>query len=230
MTPLYPGQKLRSVSLETYFPGSFAFAHRFPELQKNFSNDFPNLFVPNVIDGEPLALRAFQIRNNDASRAIAFAINQCTYVAIGQSYPGYEPFKNEASKILDKAFESCDIENFTKITYRYQNVLRIHRSKSDDPLALDKVIAFGGAKWFYGGGLINLDLRWSQAWKDKGSLSFEISEKAGELYFEIAATVDDVASDDREVAINEAHEKAIGTFEDMITPEYRDMISTAEEE
>ena len=46
--PQYPNQQLRSVSLETFFPGRFSMLAGLERLQSRVGSELPNLFVPNV--------------------------------------------------------------------------------------------------------------------------------------------------------------------------------------
>lgn len=230
MAPKYPRQRLQSVSIETYFPGSFDFMTCFSEIQAANAKEFPNLYVPHAADGQPLALNPYHLRNAGSTRAILIAINQCTFAAYGESYPGFQAFRAEAEQVFKTTFSRCSIERFSRVTYRYRNRLRVHGAEPDKPLGLHRILNFPSAEWFNGQGLLELDLRWSQLW-ERGLLSFEMtSERRTEFSFEIGAAVNSVPFEGLWEAVESAHHKAYKTFEDMITEDYRAEISATEED
>ncbi len=125
--PKYPNQQLRSVSIETFFRGRLDAAARMGDVQREVEARLPDLFVPHVRHGEAVALRPYQLRDEEGTRSLALSFNQATFVAF--EYPGHEAFIAEGLEMLRVTLGLMGVEELTRIAYRYDNAFDLPRSE-----------------------------------------------------------------------------------------------------
>lgn len=221
--PKYPNQQLRSVSLETFFHGSLAAANRFADVQAANIERFPLLFVPLVEDGEPLAMRPYQLASEDRSQTLALAVNQATLVE--RNYPGHESFLPDASMLLASTLETLGVTELTRVIFRYDNAISLSR-ESDGTFPVHRVFNFG-APLLLNVGFADLDLTWSQP-VDGGLLhvdmQLETRGQHGRLLANVAAEVKGGSPTELSALASAAHSHAVNAFESMITSDFRRLI------
>lgn len=230
--PKYPNQQLRSVAVEAYFPGQLKALARFGDIQDAFADRFPLLFVPNMQPGDALALRPFQLRDEDQSRSLALALNQVAFIAF--QYPGFEAFHREVVSIVPKALQTIDVRTLNRVVYRYENEIGLSR-EDDGSLPLARLFP----------GVLptspdfspptSLDSRFERAFESGpygGRCGFhariERTDGAEVLRVAIHATVEgcDLAAFD--AAVKTSHQVAHELFEKLISDEFRRFLSAAE--
>lgn len=236
--PRYPNQQLRSVALETFFPGRLGLYAALGRVQEAVESRLPNLFVPNVNPGEASALRPFQMRDSGQERSLAVAVNQASYVAF--KYRGHETFAAEAIPVLQSTLEMVGVEKLNKVVYRYENELGFARD-DDGTLAIAR--AFPGiltrvlGDGELAGPVRSVNAAYEHGWERhglKGVRGFHArnEESAGMQVFRITVfgAVEDCHRDDLPRATSEAHRTGIDLFESLISDSFRDFISSSGEE
>lgn len=231
--PKYPNQQLRSVSLETHFPGELSYFGQLGVIQEQVRDRLPNLFVPNIQPGEAVALRPFQFRDQDRA-ALAIAVNQATYVSY--AYPGHSAFVAEANPILRAALESVGPTLLSRVTYRYENEVGLERDGAGcvgvgdifpgillPALSVDLTRA------------VNLAVEHAWVEGDRGGIRgvharIEEGLAGPVLRVAVLASVEAVQLDDFEPAVSKAHELAFNLFESLISDDFREFISNGSEE
>jgi uncharacterized protein (TIGR04255 family) len=232
--PKYPNQQLRSVSLETHFPGELRALSAFGELQDAVRGKLPNLFVPNLQSGEAVALRPFQLRDAEQTKSLAVALNQATFVSF--SYPGYDTFAAEAVPIVADALAVLKPARLNRVVYRYENELGIARD-ADGNLGIERIFPEILPRIFVAGDLFGparaINSASEHAWQLgglKGGRGFHAraEDNGTSLVFKITvfAAVDGCAPDELAKATEVAHRVAVGLFEALISPAFREFISS----
>ena len=222
MAARYPNQQLRSVSLETYFPGRFAATAAWGLVQERLSHRLPQLFVPGDTIGAPPALRPYQLRDDQGTRSLALALNQATYIALSD-YPGFDDFIAEAVPVLEDVHATAGGTALSRVAYRYENAVSLGRGP-DGTLALAEIIELDLPAWAGTNDLRSLNLELRRGW-ERGEVHvhlFDETEGGGSvLRLVIAADVrhSEAARLAHDAAA--AHAQARGVFESMIAPTFR---------
>ncbi len=236
--PKYPNQQLRSVSLETYFPGELRALAAFGDIQEALRESLPNLFVPNVQPGEAVALRPFQLRDAEQTKSLALALNQATFVAF--AYPGYEAFSAEAVRTVGQALAWLKPAKLNRVVYRYENELGLARD-AEGALGIERIFPAIVPKVFAEGELVGttktINSATEHAWRANGFAGVRGFHARAEdigtsLVFKITVfgAVEGCAIADLEKATAAAHEVGVGLFEALISPAFRDFISASSKE
>ncbi len=231
--PKYPNQQLRSVSLETYFPGELGSFSRFGAVQEALRESLPNLFVPNLQPGEPVALRPFQLRDVEQTKSLALAVNQATYVSF--RYPGYDSFAAEAVPMVAGALAHLNPTKLNRVVYRYENELGIAREAKGE-LGIERIFPGVISNVFVQGDMAGpakaLDTAVEHAWQAdgfEGARGFHArTENVGSsLVFKLTVfgAVEGCAVADLDRAAATAHRVGISLFEALISPAFREFIS-----
>ncbi len=237
-SPKYPNQQLKSVSLETYFPGRLGLFSALGQIQAQVEERLPNLFVPNVKEGEASALRPFQMRDSAGHRSLAVAVNQASFLSF--KYPGYEAFAAEAVPVLQGALGVLEKPRLNRVVYRYENELGLSREDSGIEMA---AAAFPGiavpvlANGALSGPLLRVNATYEHAWQRDGlggSRGFHarVEEAPGMPVFRVTvfASVEDCNCDVLRVAADAAHAVSVELFEALISESFRKFISVDGEE
>lgn len=222
--PKYPNQQLGAVSLETFFPGSLRAVNRFELVQDAFAQDFPNLFVPKVEDGEPIAMRPLQLTSADRGKVIALAVNQATFVE--REYGGHETFLDEAVSTLERVLSLVELKRLNRVVYRYDNAISLGR-EDDGLYPVHRVFSLG-SPLFGNAGVANFDLTWCQP-SANGRLHVDmlLEQQRGPnavLRASIAAEVPCSGPSELRERAEQAHADAVEMFESTITNQFRDLI------
>lgn len=228
--PKYPNQQLRSVSLETYFPGRLGVYAALGEIQAAVEKTLPNLFVPNFQPGEPAALRPFQMRDAGQQRSLAVAVNQVTYVTF--DYPGYPTFIEEALRMVEAALGCIKPPTLNRIVYRYENEIGMARDESKN-LAVN--LTFPGIlPGVFGGSQTRaINAAFEHGWQGgvlHGAHGFHAraEEQGGSTVFKVTVfgSVEGCDLASLRTAADEAHRVGLELFESLISPGFRDFISS----
>lgn len=231
--PKYPNQQLRSVSLETYFPGELRAFAVFGEIQEALRTVLPHLFVPNVQSGEAVALRPFQLRDAEQMNSLALAVNQATFVSF--AYPGYELFSGQAIPIVAHALNLLKLTKLNRVVYRYENEIGIARD-AEAVLGIERIVPEIFPRIFVDGAFagpakaINLtsEHAWqADGWKGAQGFHARTEDVGASLIFKLTVfgAVDGCSVSDLEQAAATAHRVGVGLFEALISPAFREFIS-----
>ena len=236
--PKYPNQQLRSVSLETFFPGELGALSALGKLQEAFRARFPNLFVPNVQPGEAVALRPYQLRDPEQTKSLALAVNQATFMSFG--YPGYDAFSAEAIPAVAQALAALKPVKLNRVVYRYENELGLARD-AEGALGVERIFPAIVPRIFAEGDLAGptkaINTATEHAWRSDelaGARGFHarVEDIGTSLVFKITVfgAVEGCAVQHLAKATKVAHEVAVGLFEALISPAFRDFISASSQE
>jgi uncharacterized protein (TIGR04255 family) len=231
--PKYPNQQLRSVSLETYFPGELRALATFGEIQDELRSTLPNLFVPNVQAGEAVALRPFQLRDAEQTKSLALSVNQASFVSF--TYPGYEAFAAEAVPAVARALARLKPSTLNRVVYRYENELGLAR-EANGALGIERIFPGVLSKVFVDGDLAGpakaINAVSEHAWQAdglSGGRGFHArTEEAGTaliLKITVFGAVEGCLVSELERAAAVAHQVGVGLFEALISPAFREFIS-----
>lgn len=229
--PRYPNQQLRSVSLETYFPGRFSVASGLERVQERYERDFPHVYVPNVQQGEPLTLRPHQLRSADGSESLAVSLNQATYISF--AYPGATVFIARACRLLTTVLEECKVPDIDRVIYRYENEIGI--SPVEGAIPVGKVLKLPLPEWSEASrGLVDLDVGWTRR-STHGQLALRAVSHRSNTGTTLNITIASIVRPAGKVECLEtfaqlAHDDASQCFEGMITDDYRKLISSVSSE
>jgi uncharacterized protein (TIGR04255 family) len=232
LKPLYPNQQLQSVSLCTYFSGRASALTGLSDVQREFDDRFPRLYVPHAVHGQATSLQPYQLRSGDNGRqeALAVAVNQATYISF--EYPGYPTFSREACGVLARTYEIINVMQLLRVEYRYENLIAVERLQG--VLSLDKIarpLVPSGCSTDQG--LVALRTEWRAKWS-KGVLGIAaiVEEEGGVdvLRLIISAVCDPAgAVTQLEGFASDAHGQARACFESIITDEFRDVLKGGSE-
>jgi uncharacterized protein (TIGR04255 family) len=231
--PKYPNQQLRSVSLETHFPGQLGVYAVLGEVQAAVQATLPNLFVPNLQPGDPVALRPFQMRDPEQRRSLAVAVNQVTFVSF--DYPGYDTFSAEALPVISAALGRIKPDKLNRVTYRYENEVGIARD-AEGWLQLDPTFP-GIVPAVFSGNLVRTvnsssEHRWQEG-PFQGARGFHarIEEERGVsvLKLNVFGSVEGTEVGHLKEATNFAHRVGLDLFESLISENFRQFISASKE-
>lgn len=236
--PKYPNQQLRSVSLETYFPGRLNVSAVLGQIQESVEERLPNLYVPNVIPGEAVALRPIQLRDTDLSRSLAIATNQATYVAF--QYPGFDAFAQEAIPILSDTLRAIGPKKLNRVVYRYENEVGLGRDERG-VLPIDRLFPGLLPKVFTAGDRVGqlkaVNSSCEQSWEEGGARGVRgfqaTTEENGALTvfrITIFGAVEDIQVSGLRESTALAHQVGVSLFEAMISREFIEFISSSKGE
>ena len=228
--PKYPNQQLRSVSLETYFPGRLGAYAVFGEIQAKVEETLPSLFVPNFQSGQPSALRPFQMRDEAQSRSLAVAVNQVSFITF--EYPGYVAFMEEALPVVSAALDCIRPSTLNRVIYRYENELGMSWDQASG-LAVDLTFPGIVPPSFKETPCRAVNAAYEHGWahgKFHGTRGFHArsDEEGGNTVFKVAvfAGIEGCEVRDLAEAAAEAHGVGVELFEALISPKFRQFISS----
>lgn len=231
--PKYPNQQLRSVSVETHFPGQLGVYGVLGAVQTAVKAMLPNLFVPNLQAGEAVALRPFQMRDPEQRRSLAVAVNQVTFVSF--DYPGYDAFLADALPMVSAALGLIKPDKLNRVTYRYENEVGIARD-ADGWLLLDPTFPGIVPAVFSGSPVRAINSASEHRWQEgefAGARGFHarIEEERGVsvLKLSVFGSVEGPDVSDLKAATDAAHRVGFGLFESLISDNFRQFISASKE-
>jgi uncharacterized protein (TIGR04255 family) len=213
---VYPGAPLRAVAIEIFFPRTLDAVSRLGAFQRK-RPEFSNARLAHEDnDGETVLLL-----NESESKGVAISptmLSVITYSYVG----GFAAFAQWAHPILDEALSILELRAYTRVGYRYENVI-----DAVDARAFSRMFAIGlpmpegataGAHAF---------VAWEQEWPN-GDVFVDVStspDRPPVVRLDVSAGRNGpVSPSERVAAIAEAHRMGRLAFEALITPEFREQL------
>lgn len=233
--PKYPNQQLRSVSIETYFPGRLRALAALAEVQDAVGDSLTNLYVPHVQGGEAVALRPYQLRDDGQRRSLALSVNQATFISF--QYPGFDAFCSEAVPILSRVLGIVRPPHLNRVVFRYENEVGVSRMPDGiAPVAriFPGVLAPLCAGTGPNGACTTLDSAQEARWRDgqeQGVRGFHarLEENHGSDVLRVsvysAVETEKRSLGDLMRCVEAAHTTAAAVFEQIISEDFRAFIS-----
>lgn len=236
--PKYPNQQLQSVSLETFFAGTLAGFNALARIQEVVRAQFPDLYVPNVMAGEAMMLRPFQLRDKKGSRSLAIAINQVSFVAF--QYPGFAAFRGESLPLIERCLAELAITELTRVVFRYENVLSIRREATGALSAMTRAFPKVAPSMFEGRSLRQLDSSVDAAFDVKvggeaihGGEGFRVEVEprvpADVLRLFVHASLENTKVSGLKGTVDALHDRAYNIFEAVISDNFREFLKRGDD-
>lgn len=222
---VYPGAPLRAVAIELSFQALLDAPSRFGVFQRRHLREFSRVVEPP--DDERDAGRGDErtmLLARDRNRAVSVARNQLS--AITYTYDtGFAGFTKWAEPMLKEGLGILEvpIEDVSTISYRYENRIR-HKTSEVDMASLFRLSLAAPAE--AGTTAKHLHLYWQQKWP-AGTVEVDmtacpnVSEEVIRLNITSHVRRKDPELD---AGISNAHRMARLTFEELITPEFREQL------
>lgn len=221
---VYPGAPLRAVAIEVYFPSMLDAYARLGAFQRRHA-EFGRLVLtewPSRADHDHAAILFAQ----GQERALAVAFDHVAAVTYTYS-EGFEGFRSWALPLLREALTDLEPRRIDKVRYRYENVIPL---APENDLVLEPLFKLvlpraAGAM----DSVRNLHLYWKQTWPEGGAVDVALDScdeavDLGTAQLHITAQCTGGVLDQIQERVAEAHRMARGTFEALITPEYREKL------
>ncbi|MFH2070973.1 MAG: TIGR04255 family protein [Elusimicrobiota bacterium] len=129
---VYPNSPLIEVVFEIRFPGEPSIECHRDRFYKRIRKDYPNILVPIIKEGIPLALESYRFEKKDQSSGIMVSMNKLAYYS--RKYQGYNDFRNKVVKIFDLFGKLFKINKLNRVGLRYINVIPFTREEGLVPL------------------------------------------------------------------------------------------------
>jgi uncharacterized protein (TIGR04255 family) len=219
------------VVFEIRFPGETAIEGRRYELQNRIRNEFPKLLVPQAAGGSPPALEPYRFESHDSGAGVMASLDRFAYYS--RTYQGFESFRNESLGLIEIFFDLFPISKLTRIGLRHVNIIPFVRE--DGLVPLDEFIVLGrNLLGMFPEGFRNFSTAFVTP-IEKGTITTRIDQILKEdsmqeailLDFDYAKT-ENLAPDQVEHCLDEAHECSKELFRKLITKEYHDFIEGKE--
>lgn len=238
---VYPRAPLQAVAIEVYFHGVLDALTRFAAFQRRHDEEFDRLYVPRTgLESDEFdLLRPVLLLGDDGTRGIAIASNQLSVITYPKDdpYPGFEEFSRWAIPALAEGLDALEPKRMTRVGFRYENVID---SQMKGNLELERFFRIVLPRGLQARPGVRNDVHfgWRQEWPTgyvSVTLSVEPREASDLILLSIAAERSaerrgPVAREDLSVAIREAHNMARSTFDELITPEFRESLKARPEE
>lgn len=228
---VYPNQPLVEVAFELRFFGEPVVESRRHEFYEKIRSDYPNVYVPAIAAGSHPALQRYKFEREDGSAGVTLALNALGYFQ--REYEGSARFIQEILRLADTANDLFQVRRFSRIGWRYINLIPFTREKTLIPLARffnNPPSLFGIDSHEFN----EVQFRASTTYEDQKVLVNLASQDSGEdadesLVFDIDAFVDNLSESGFEISqlsekVDNLHRIARNFFEDSITEEYRDFL------
>lgn len=220
-TEVYPNSPLQGVVFEIRFPGEPAIEchrDRFFELVRE---QFPQVLVPMIREGEAAALAPYHFQNAGNSAALLTALNLFAYRT--SEYAGYDAFRAEFLHWLTAFTSVYQINKLTRTGLRYTNVIPFPPGKGFPIEQYLKVQMHLGGRQIE---RFDQFLMTTRIPVSAGSLTIQIGHDAvhgGDaivLDFDFAREHDLVIAE-IEKYLDQSHQETKKLFESLLTDEYR---------
>lgn len=116
-----PNSPLGEVVYELRFAGDLSLPSAWAGLQRDLRAEFPNLMVPQVRDGDYVALKPVRLESADGREVVMLAINSFAFSS--KQYKTFDPFAERFQKIYQKFATLYPPTKFTRAGLRYINWL-----------------------------------------------------------------------------------------------------------
>ncbi|MEX2489715.1 MAG: TIGR04255 family protein [Pseudomonadales bacterium] len=228
---VYPNQPLIEVAFELRFFGEPVIESRRHEFYEEIRAEYPMLYVPAIAAGSLPALQRYKFEREDGSAGVTLALNALGYFQ--KEYEGSSRFMGEIFRLAEIAENLFSIRRFSRIGWRYINLIPFTREKGLIPIARffnNPPSLFGIESHEFS----EVQFRASTTYEDQKVLinlqSQDGDQDADEsLIFDIDVFVDNLGERDFAVSqlpetIDKLHRIARNLFEDSITDEYREFL------
>lgn len=119
--PRYVNSPLVEAVFEIRFPGDPAVECHRDEFYTKIRRKFPNVWVPNVEPGQPVALQPYHFKTEDGAETVMVAINRFAYTT--HRYPGFEDFRPRVLNLVERFCRQFKIVRLKRTGLRYVNVI-----------------------------------------------------------------------------------------------------------
>lgn len=229
---VYPGAPLRAVAMEARFAPLLDAHARFGAFQRAHAIDFDRLLFADSgdelgpdLDGTYDAI----LFSKSLARAVGIAPDGLAVVTYDYG-SGFTGFMSWALPLLQEGLRALDVPRFTSVRFRYENAISTSATNQQNGVDLAPMFRVllprgDGAH----AAVRNVHLFWKQMWPT-GSVNVALdccSDLTGPDNADLTITGQcdgSIAASDVEAKIREAHRIARLTFEELITPEYREKL------
>jgi uncharacterized protein (TIGR04255 family) len=220
----YPHSPLVEVVFEMRFPGEPAVECHRDEFFGLIRKEFPNVWVPSVEPGQPVALQPYHFRAADETETVMIALNRFAYAA--RRYAGFEHFEPRALELAQRFCKHFGIEKLTRTGLRYINAIPFAREAGAIPwrryFTIDLSLPATGAEDFLNAGLA------FETRCETGAITTRIAcAKSAEggrevfvLDFDFAKT-EGLTASKLETYMTESHEHTKKLFEGILSDDYK---------
>ena len=231
---VYPGAPLRAVAIEVTFPALLDAVSRFGAFQRRHFADFDRLYEASgddedvVPDGREFSRPRSTVLMGREPRERAVTIARDQLAVITYTYStGFAGFAKWAMPMLREGLGDLAVERVKRVSFRYENRIPHDTRKLD----LGSLLRFSIPAPAEAGAFQHVHQYWHQKWPD-GIVRVEIDAcpyvSGDEIHLNITAEhqARSGSLDDIEPLLREAHRRARLTFEELITPPFRDRLRT----
>jgi len=232
---VYPNQPLVDVVFEIRFPGEVRVECERHLFWEKIRDDYKKVLVPQKSGDTPLALMPYKFRREDDSMTVMVCLN--SFALSAARYPGYQEFSKEILRVYDLFGQTFDVDELTRVGWRYINVIPFIREDGIIPLSRFLNLGFKVPKSV------------PEEFKNL-NLLFESEHEGSSVITQLQTIQRHVALGEQEEALlldfdygrvstdddilrfknvpeylKEAHDKTRQLFEDFITDEYRQYLN-----
>ncbi len=234
---VYPGAPLRAVAIEVTFPALLDAVGRFGSFQRRHSTEFDRVYetsregADELPDGREFSRPRSTVLmgvGSEPERAVSIARDQLAVITYTYA-TGFAGFLAWAMPMLREGLSDLAVERITSVAYRYENRIRHDTRTLDLPSVLRLSLA---APAEAGNVQRHVHLCWHQKWPE-GTVQVEVDAcphvSAEYIHLNITAyhRAREGVLGGFETLIRDAHRRARLTFEELITPSFRDRLLTA---
>jgi uncharacterized protein (TIGR04255 family) len=135
MSEIYPNSPLFEVIFEVMFSIEPVVECRRDVFLDLIRKDYPNVLVPEITAGSPMALKPYRFESTDNSSGVMLSINKFSYYT--RKYQGFELFKKEVEQLSSKFTKAYPMINkLLRIGCRHVNIIPFIRT-TDGCVPLD---------------------------------------------------------------------------------------------
>ena len=228
MSNEYKNPPLVEAVFEIRFPAELSIECRKDEYYEKIRSQYPNIFVPRIIDPEPYPLKNYRFENSDKSKLVQFSISKFSFHC--KKYKTFEKFGKESLKYTELFCKHYSISRLKRTGLRYINQIPIKRERGI--ITLFDYLKFGYILPDAIPNQMELFNTVLLTKVGKGKLRMSIhSEELGipegievivldfDFFFE-----GDLTADNLQNYLEESHLHTKKTFESLISDEYRDIM------
>jgi uncharacterized protein (TIGR04255 family) len=217
---VYPGAPLKAVAIECTFAPLLDAVQRFGAFQRKHATTFTRTTLADARDARDANLLLDEANGRGVAIS-ASAVSLVTYSYAG----GFAAFEKWSAPLLAEALDLLEVARFTGIVYRYENL--VDMDAGSRKLTVDDVLLVGVPRHgsVRASAPKHLILECTQPWP-LGEVTVDIgsfSDPTAHLHIDISARrLGPLQRDEIAGAIREAHQMARLTFEELITPSFRE--------
>lgn len=128
----YPNQPLVEVACEIRFYGEPSTETKRDIFFEQIRNDYPLVFVPAIKPGVHPSLQHYKFEDEDRTAGVSLALNSFGYFQ--REYQGAEKYIQEVMRLFRLADEIFKIQRYSRMGWRYINVIPFARENEYIPL------------------------------------------------------------------------------------------------